>query len=191
MDQEFLELVADSNIAVTVKDAGGYCVYANKAAEDLRGYGPGEMTDKHITELAGSDPIIVEREFERFKREGVWIGQYPTRDPNGQLAYLRACHFVHFESDGTPLYVSFTYPLSERNAFDRDGRVRLAQSGLTPHDICLAQLYVGGFTDEEVAILLGVGPEGVRDLAGALVSAVGASSKTEACIRVLKSRLVV
>ena len=34
MDQEFLELVADSNIAVTVKDADGFCVYANKTAEE-------------------------------------------------------------------------------------------------------------------------------------------------------------
>ena len=63
-----MELVADSNIAVTVKDAGGYCVYANKAAEEIRGFGPDEMVGKHITELAGSDTTLVEREFERFKR---------------------------------------------------------------------------------------------------------------------------
>ena len=191
MDQEFLELVADSNIAVTVKDAGGYCVYANKAAEEIRGYGPDGMIGKHITELAGSDPILVEREFERFKREGAWIGQYPTRQPGGDLVFVRSCHFIHCESDGTPLYVSFTYPVSSRNGLGRDGPARISQMGLTAQDVCLAQLYVDGFTDDEVAILLGVGTEGLRGLVVSLVGAVSASSKTEACVRVLKSRLVV
>jgi len=191
MDQEFLELVADRNIAVTVKDAGGYCVYANKAAEEIRGFGPDGMTGKHITELAGSDPILVEREFERFKREGAWIGQYPTRQPDGELVFVRSCHFIHCESDGTPLYVSFTYPVSNRNGLGRDGPARISQLGLTAQDVCLAQLYVDGFTDDEVAILLGVGPEGLSGLVVSLLSAVSASSKTEACVRVLKHRLLV
>ena len=191
MDQEFWELVADRNIAVTVKDAGGYCVYANKAAEEIRGFGPDGMTGKHITELAGSDPILVEREFERFKREGAWIGQYPTRQPGGDLVFVRSCHFIHCESDGTPLYVSFTYPVSNRNGLGRDGPARISQLGLTAQDVCLAQLYVDGFTDDEVAILLGVGPEGLSGLVVSLLSAVSASSKTEACVRVLKHRLLV
>ena len=149
------------------------------------------MIGKHITELAGADPILVEREFERFKREGAWIGQYPTRQPDGELVFVRSCHFIHCESDGTPLYVSFTYPVSSRNGLGRDGPARLSQMGLTAQDVCLAQLYVDGFTDDEVAILLGVGTEGLRGLVVSLVGAVSASSKTEACVRVLKSRLVV
>ncbi|MGH7256874.1 MAG: PAS domain-containing protein, partial [Nitrospiraceae bacterium] len=142
MDQEFLELVANRDIAVTVKDADGYTVYANRVAEALRGYKADEMIGKHITELAGSDPILVEREFERFKREGAWIGQYPTRQPDGQLVFVRSCHFVHVETDGTPLYVSFTYPLGTRNGLGRDGPARISQMGLRVQDVCLAQLYV-------------------------------------------------
>jgi PAS domain S-box-containing protein len=191
MDQEFLGLVADSPIAVTVKDADGYCVYANHAAEAVRGFGPDGMLGKHITELAGADPILVEREFERFKRDGAWIGQYPTRQPGGELVFVRSCHFIHCESDGTPLYVSFTYPVSSRNGLGRDGPARMSQFGLTAQDVCLAQFYVDGFTDNEVATLLGVGPEGLRGHIADLLGAVQASSKTEACVRVLKSRLLV
>ncbi len=191
MDQEFVELLANSHIAVTVKDADGYCVYANTAAEVARGFGPDGLIGKHISELAGADPVLVQREFDRFKREGAWIGQYPTRQADGQLTFFRSCHFIHCESDGTPLYASFTYPVGSHNALGRDGPARMSQFGLTAQDVCLAQFYVDGFTDSEVAILLGVGPEGLHGHVAALLGAVKASSKTEACVRVLKSKLLV
>ena len=69
MNHEFTDLVDRARAAAVVKDDGGYCVYANRKEEELRRVRPDELIGKHITELVDADPILVEREFERFKRE--------------------------------------------------------------------------------------------------------------------------
>jgi hypothetical protein len=191
MEQELLRLLTRSRAAVTIKDDFGYCTYANELAGALRGQDPKVLIGKHISEMAGSDPRLVEREFERMKAQGAWVGQYPSRDVNGDLVFFRAYNFVRREWDGTLLYLSFAYPLNAVNRLGRDGPAKLVQPPLTALDVCIAQLYVDGYTDAEIALLMGVPTDSMPGLNGSLVSAMEASSKTEACLRALKSKLVV
>ena len=190
MNQQFTDLVDQARAAVIVKDDGGYCVYANRKEEELRGAGPGELVGKHITELVDADPTLVEREFERFKREGAWVGQYRTHDSTGNLVRLRTCNFLHCEWDGTALYASLAYLLRSRGPSARDGPAYFADSSLTAEDICTAQLCLDGYSDEEITVLLGVPQDAVRDLVARFVDRIGARSRTEACIRALKLGLV-
>ena len=191
MDARFIELVSRARAAVVVKDAAGYCVYANRLSEEMRGLPPGALHGKHITELAGADPRLVVQEFERFKRQGAWIGQYPVKGVSGELVNLRSCNFIHHEWDGADLYVSFNYRLGSHNNLDRDGPARLIQHPLTAENVCVAQFCADGYTEDEVSVLLGIHRENVGLLAAGLIAGMKASSWTEACVRALKSRLVV
>ena len=191
MDAIFTELVSRARAAVTVKDEDGYCVYANPLSEEMRGLEPGALTGKHITELAGADPRLVMREFERFKREAAWIGQYPVKGVSGELVNLRSCNFIHHVWDGADLYVSFNYPLGPYNSLDRDGPARLIQHPLTAENVCVAQFYVDGYTEDEIAVLLGIHRENVAVIAAGLIDGMRATSWTQACVLALQSRLVV
>jgi PAS domain S-box-containing protein len=191
MDRQFTELVERARPAVIVKDGDGYCVYASRREEELRGAGRGELVGRHITELVDADPRLVEREFERQKQDGTWVGQYTTRDATGSLVRLRTYNFTHLEWDGNALYVSFGYVLKPHARQDRDGPVQLARSGLSTADLCIAQFCVDGYSDDEMGILLGLPPERVHDLVASFLHHTDAKSRTEACVRVLKSRLAV
>jgi hypothetical protein len=86
--------------------------------------------------------------------------------------------------------VSFTYRLSPQNTLDRDGPIKPGDF-LTTENLCLAQFCVDGYSDEEIGVLLGCSTEGAASLVAALIECSGAHSKTGACIRALKSKLVV
>jgi len=190
MDIDVINLIAGARAAVIIKDDGGFCVYANRREEELRGVLPGELVGKHITELVDADPTLVEREFERFKREGTWVGQFRTHDSAGNPVRLRTCNFIHCEWDGTALYASFAYLLGPRDTQTRLGPVDLPGVTLAAEDLCTAQLCADGYSDEELALLFGVPLDIVRDLVARFIQRIGANSRTEACIRALKSRLV-
>ena len=191
MNQQFTDLVDRARTAVIVKDDGSYCVHANRREEDLRGVLPGALIGKHITELVDADPTLVEREFERFKRERNWVGQYRTHDSAGNPVRLRTCNFVHREWDGTALYASFAYLLGPHTGPDRDGPVDLADTGLTAEDVCTAQLCLDGYSDDELAVLFGISADAVSDLVARFIDRIGAGSRTEACILARKSGFVV
>ena len=191
MDSQFTDLVERARAAVIVKDVGGYCVYASRREEELRGAGRGELMGRHITELVNADPRLVEREFERQKQDGTWVGQYTTRDATGSMVRLRTYNFTHLEWDGNALYVSFGYVLKPHTRHDRDGPVRLTGSGLSTANLCTAQFCVDGYSDDEIGILLGLPLERVRDLVASFLHHTGAKSRTEACVRALKSGIAV
>jgi DNA-binding CsgD family transcriptional regulator len=159
-------------------------------AEELRGAGPGELVGRHITELAGADPRLAERQFQRFVREGAWVGQYPIRGADGTLVTVRSYAFTHQE-DGEAFYLNFDYPVGEHTRLAHDGPVPLEPPALSPEDVCLGQLYIDGHANEEVAVLLGVSPERVGILMGQLIEHTDTASRTGACIRLLKAGLVV
>jgi PAS domain S-box-containing protein len=191
MDKKLLELLERTRAAVTIKDDAGYCVYANESAAALRGLKPSDLIGRHVTEMAGSDARLVEKELERLREDGAWVGQYPTRTASGELVFQRAYNFVRRDWDGTYCFVSFAYPRTSLNVLDRDGPARRVRPPLTAMDICIAQLFVDGYDDEEVSTILGLPHQDVSDLVGSLVRDIEASSKTEACVRALKTRLVV
>ena len=188
MDRQLIDLIAGARAAVIMKDDGGFCVYANRREEDIRGVRSGELVGKHITELVDADPTLVERAFEQFKRERAWAGQFRTHDSAGNPLRLRTYNFVHCEWDGTLLYASFAYLLGPRDTSTRPAT--LPDVTLAAEDLCTAQLCADGYSDEELAVLFGVPLETVRNLVARFIQRIGANSRTEACIRALKSGLV-
>ena len=191
MDKHFTDLLDRARASVLVKDQFGYCVYASPSAEALRGFAPGEIEGKHASEITASDPRLVERQFERLRRDRAWVGQYPVRRSDSDPITKRAYNFLHQEWDGTCLYTAFEYAVDARHRLSQDGPLKLGDDTLTARDLCFAQFCVDGYTDEEIAILLGTAVEHVAALASTFVAGMEASSRTAAFVRAIKSRLLV
>ena len=149
------------------------------------------MEGKHTTEITSADPRLVERQYERLRRDGAWVGQYPVRRSDGDPITIRAYNFLHQEWDGNCLYTAFEYAVAPRHRLSQDGPLKLENDTLTARDLCFAQFCVDGYTDEEIAILLGTALEHVGALACTFVAGMEASSRTAACVRAIKSHLVV
>ena len=191
MDKHFTDLLDRARASVLVKDQFGYCVYASPSAAALRGLAPDEIEGKHTTEMTAADPRLVERQYERLRRDGAWVGQYPIRTSDGEPVTIRAYNFLHQEWDGNCLYTAFEYAVNSHKRLSQDGPLKLEDDTLTARDLCFAQFCADGYTDEEIAILLGTNVEHVAGLATTFVAGMEASSRTAACVRAIKAHLVV
>jgi len=190
MDRTLSDLLDRARAAVVVKDAGGYCVYANRREEELHGAETGGLLGRHVTEFVNADPRLVEREWERFRQEGSWVGQFRTQGVVGEPVRFRAYNFTHREWDGSLQYVSFTYPLGPFQKIDSDGPILRADSAITSKDVCLAQFYADGYSDDDICTLFGVSVEDLALQTTALITRAGTKSKTEAFISMLKEGFI-
>lgn len=189
-DSRLQSILALAKTAVLVKDEDGCYVFANSAADALLGYAPGALRGKFMAELCPADPALIEMAFQRLKRDGAWAGRFVMRHATGNLIDVAGQAFVHTSPDGADLYVDLVYPVNQGIA-GRKASASPGSSALTPRDVCLLQLMVEAFTDEELAVLLGVSLSTVRTAVGGLIRKMNASSRTEACVQAIKRRLVV
>jgi hypothetical protein len=189
MDGQLVSLTSAIGPAVLAKDRDGYCVYANQAAEALWGLKAGVLEGKYITELAAGDPRLTEAEFHRLIRDGSWVGQYPICDANSALVSVKAFAFTHSEPSGRLLYVTLYYRLSD-SELPQYGPTQITANALTCEDLCLGQLCLIGYSDEQIAQLFGETPEQVALRITEMIAHMSVSSRTEACVRMLKAGLL-
>jgi PAS domain S-box-containing protein len=189
LDSRFQSILALAKTAALVKDEAGCYVFANAAADALLGYGPGALRGKYMTDLCPAEPALIEMAFQRLKRDGAWAGRFAMRHAAGHIIELAGQAFVHTDPDGADLYVDLVYPL-ERGAAGKDAAATPGGNALTPRDVCLLQLMVEAFSDEELAVLLGVSVSTVRTAVGEIIGKMKASSRTEACVQAIKRGLV-
>jgi PAS domain S-box-containing protein len=182
-------ILASCATAVLLKDEDGYCLFANQAAESLLAYEPGQLRGMHMTELGPADPRLIWMEYERLKREKVWTGRYPVRRSDGSIVQVAANALARAAPDGGVLCAEFLYPVHER--VSALGTPTPEHADLAIRDLSLLQLMMEGFSDDQLAVLLGIGVETVRETVHRLLLKLNASSRTEACILALKAQLVV
>ncbi|HEY7466446.1 MAG TPA: PAS domain S-box protein [Dehalococcoidia bacterium] len=197
LDSRFHRILALAKTAILVKDEVGCYVFANPAAEALLGYAPGGLCGKYMSELCPAHPRLIEMAFAQLKRDGAWAGRFTMRRADGSLIDVMGQAFVHAVPDDADLYVDVLYPVegtSSRQASAVPGSTAAAAAAdghdLTPRDICLLQLMVEAFSDEELALLLGLSEAAVRAAVGGVIGKMKASSRTEACVLAIKHRLV-
>ena len=175
--------------AVLVKDEHGYCIFANKAAESLLRYQPGQLAGMYMTDLGPADPRLILMEYERLKREKAWMGRYPIRLSDGSIIQVAASALARSWWDGRVLCLEFLYPLDQRlPATQPEPGLRQDLSKL---DLSLLQLMVEGFSDDELAVLLGISNETVRESVGRVLLKLNVRSKTEACVTAMKAHFVI
>jgi PAS domain S-box-containing protein len=185
-----LRVILESTVtAVLLKDGDGYCLFANRAAESLLAYEPGQLSGIHMTDLGSADARLISMEYERLKREKVWMGRYPVRRRDGGIVLVAANALAVDAPDGSVLCAEFLYPVSQHASTSGTPTPELG-ADLTTRDLSLLQLLVEGFSDDQLAALLGTRAETAREPVHRLLLTLNASSRTEACVRALKAHLV-
>jgi PAS domain-containing protein len=186
LSSAFQSIVKLAKVAVLVKDEDGYYIFANSAAGALLGCSPGELIGKHMSDICPGDPRLIEMAFDRLKRDRAWSGQFPVRHPSGLVQVT--CHsFAQDGPDGCTTYTDLLYLFANAQS---GSTPREPQGDLTALDYCLLQLMVEGFTDAQLAVLLGTNLDDTRNLVRATIQRMDASSRTEACVRAIKRHLV-
>jgi DNA-binding NarL/FixJ family response regulator len=99
--------------------------------------------------------------------------------------------FVHAEPDGNLAYAGLVYPLRKDVPTASPVTLDGSRYDLDQRDHSLLQLLVEGFSDEEIAVLIGgISIETVRRRVQAVRLKLNVSSRTEACIRAIKAHLI-
>ena len=188
-DADFRRIVDSSGTAILVKDVDGYCLYANRAAGELLDYVPTRIAGMHMTELGSADPSLIHHGFGRLLQEKVWIGRYPVIRRDGAIVMVAANAVTRVGGDGRVYAVEFLYPLQQRESLPTGFHVH-SPPDLTTSDRSLLQLMSEGLTDDQLAIVLGVGETTVEASVRGVLQKMDVASRTEACVRAFKSHLV-
>ena len=175
---------------VLVKNDDGAYVFANQAAEALLGYEASEIAGMQIDDLCADDPMWLKSEFARLQSQGVWNGSLVFRHRDGHLIGARLNAFVSATASGRA-YISMLHPGSH-DSLSRPVPIRTRQGlRLTGEERRILQLLAEGFTDRELAVILGLRDWAMSRDITVLIQKIGVASRTAACVAAMKAHLIV
>lgn len=187
---DFRQVVEYSDVAVIVVDTEGYFIYANREAERLLAYRVSELTERHITEVVQAEVGWVINEFQYLVDRRIWSGRVLLRPRLGQPVKVSVNAFSSSLGHGGAEHIAFLHPSSDEGP----AIVRLAGSGvasqLSVEELALLQLLAAGFSDREIAGILGVDEDFVLSGMDEVRRKLHALSRTEAAIVAMRERLV-
>ena len=177
-------------LPVFASDEDGYYVYENQAAQRFLGYEPAEIIGKHLADLVAYDPQLILRTLARLKQRGHTSGRVRYRHADGSLREADANVFRQVLTGGMGVFVSLVHPLPTVSAGFPELLETSVNYGLTAAEMRLLQLIADGFSDEPIAILLGVTEEAVAQQVHGVLAKMKAASRTEAAVLALKNRVL-
>jgi PAS domain S-box-containing protein len=186
----FQGVVGPARVPVLVKNGDGYYIFANRAAETLLGYGPGQIGGLHITDLVDNDPDWLQAEFERFKSQRFWNGHLTFRRREGEPVQAAVNAFAGSFDGSTPAYTDLAHPVPPGSVPVPRAAWPLRGYDLGAQDIRLIQLLAEGFSDREVSSILSRSEWAVTREVSIVLQKMRANSRTEACMRAIKARLI-
>jgi PAS domain S-box-containing protein len=179
-----------ATVPVLVKNGSGYYLFANRAAEALLGYDPGQIGGKHFLELVYNDPDWVAVEWERFKAQRVWNGSLIMRHKGGDRLRVGLNAFASTLRGHTATYTALVHPLGGdiQHAAASHGRPR--RYDLTANEIRIVQLLAEGFSDRDLSAITGISEWAIAREIALVLQKMGVRSRTEACVRAMRSGLI-
>ena len=177
-------------LPVLALDEDGYYVYANQAAQRFLGYEPAEIIGNHLADLVTDDPQLIAGTFERLKQSNQISARVRYRHAEGSLREADVNIFGYVLTDGIRLFVSLVHPLPTVGGGFPQFLETTAKYGLTDVEMRLLQLMADGFSDEPIAILLGITEEAVAHQVQGVLAKMVAGSRTEAAVLALKNRVL-
>jgi PAS domain S-box-containing protein len=176
-------------VSVLASDADGYYVYASEAAGRFLGYEPAEIVGKHITDLIAYDPRLIMANFERLKQKGHLSGRTRYRHTDGSLLQADVNIFGHILGEDTRVFVSLIHPLPQGGAALPQPETNV-DIGLTDAERRLLLLLAEGFSDVQVARVLGDPEDVIGEQVRLLLEKMNVSSRTQAAVLAIKKRVV-
>jgi DNA-binding CsgD family transcriptional regulator len=184
----FLRVVGDSSVPVLVVDGEGFVIYANPELDDLMGYPA--LAGKHITEVVDAAPNWVASEFSYLADNQLWSGNVLLRRFQGDNLRVTVNAFKSLVASSDAEYIAFLHGISgEGPAICRNPDTG-TQYGLSVEEVALLELLSEGFSDREVAAIVG-SPVAVVDLdVRRLLRKLDVASRSEAAVMALREGLL-
>ena len=189
LSRGFRGVMARASVPVLVKDADGFYVFANQAAERLLGYEASQISGLRIADLCDDDPAWLRSEFARFQSQGVWNGSLAFRHRDGHLISARLNAFVTNMAFGR-FYVAMLHPMREPSMPRPVPILARQRYRLTSEDRRLLQLLAEGFADRDLAEILGRQDWAVSRDITVLLQKMTVKSRTAACVAAIMAHLI-
>ena len=188
----FCDVMSRAPVPVLVKNAEGFYIFANSAAEQFLGYGAGQLGGKHIDEISADDPVWLRSEWERFKTEQVWMGTLRFHRPDGALVSACLNAFMATTQSGAGAYIALLRraPEPPRQLLAQPHHTEPGYDPLTLLQRRLLQLLAEGFSDRDLASILGLTEWAVTQELMLLMQKLRVRSRTAACIAAMKAHLI-
>jgi len=188
--QNLTSVMDEAPLPVFAVNEDGYYVYANQAAADFVGYDRTDITGKHLTDLVADDTRFVMASFAQLTHRGHISGcvRYKRRD--GSLRDADVNVFRQTLADGTRVFVSLGHPLPGLGFMVPEPLQTGADYDLSDEQVRLLQLLAEGFSDAQVARLLGEAEDTIDRLVHELLEKMNASSRTEAAVLAIKKQVI-
>jgi PAS domain S-box-containing protein len=186
-----LAIVMDAaRLPVLASNEEGYYVYANDAATRFLAYDQAQIIGKQLTDLIAYDPALIMATSERLKSRGHHSGRARYWHADGSVREADVNIFGQDLADGTRVFVSLIHPLSGISgelpkALQADSGYELNES-----EMRLLQLIADGFSDEQLAVLIGHTSDEVALEVQGLLTKMTDASRTEAVVRALKASVI-
>ena len=181
-------ILGPASVPVLIKNDSGVYLYANRAAETLLGYEPGQVIGKHMLELLRDDPEWLGTVFRRFQTQRFWAGNLSFARLDGEIVILAINGFASSGVNGV-MYTAFARPVELTSPPTPDPAP--IPYNLSAEDIRLLQLMTEGFSEKDIAGILGSRDLEIEAEIAMVLQKMGAYSRTEACIRAIKARLII
>jgi DNA-binding CsgD family transcriptional regulator len=186
----FQLLMDTAPVAALALNARGYYFYINQAAEALLGYDLNQITRCHITELVEADPEWLRRGLDRLWTQGFWSGYAQYRLMGGGVVNVGINAFTHSIRPGGSVHVSLLHQATQNR-----NEIPLAPTSDLPYtftaaEMRLLQLMCEGFPDKQMAEFLGVSVWTVNKRVAGILKKMNAASRTEACVRAIRARVL-
>jgi PAS domain S-box-containing protein len=188
----FYEVMERTFVPVLVKNGDGLYIFANAAAEQLLGYGRGQLGGKYIQDISADDPVWLLSEFERFKAEGAWTGILRFHRQDGSIVSACLNAFTATSSAGDNAYIALLRRAGGGESATPALQRRSPSIGepITSVERGLLQLLAAGFTDRDLASILGRTEWAVTRDVLILMQKLRVRSRTAACIVAIKVHLI-
>jgi len=177
-------------LPVLASDEDACIVYANEVARRFLGYERAEIVGKWLTDVVAYDPSTVTATVERLKREGHLSGLTRFRRADGSPCEASVNIFGQDLADGTRVFVTLVHPISGIS-IEMPGSLQAASGyGLNATEMRMLFLLADGFSDQQMAYLLGHTSEEVALGVQGVLAKMNAMSRTEGVVRALKAGIV-
>jgi DNA-binding NarL/FixJ family response regulator len=144
-----------------------------------------------MLDLLEVGPEWYETEFARFLEQKAWSGNVVLQQASGSRLQTRINAFVGASQDARPIYVAFVHSAVSMEDETAASSLDPGSYGLRHLDLRLLSLMAEGFSDKELAVLLGTSVWTVNRKVHEVIQKLGVSSRTEACVFALKQTLIV
>jgi DNA-binding NarL/FixJ family response regulator len=150
-----------------------------------------ELTKRHITDVVEAEPTWVTSEFGHLVSHQTWSGRVLLRRLSGDSLKVSVNAYSSPLPDGSAEHVAFL----DATYLDGPAIVRLPDAaldyGLTVADLRLLHLIAAGFSDTQIADVLGVSEKAIKDEFFAVGKKLNASSRVEAVVIAVWGKLIV